>query len=160
MFHPLAVRFFIQRLVVERNFAGGNPSEEVSDAGVAKPGQDAFGAFGFAEGSEQFLRRRLGLRTSLFNAEQHREVVPQRAAGASVLAIVLGFGAAARAVVVLGDARAIDTDGIVAMGKGSSGEHAVHAASRARPVRAHGNREAGPADPAFGPTGAVFAGHP
>jgi hypothetical protein len=62
---------------------------------------------------------------------------------------MLSLGAATGAVVVLGDSRAIDADRL-AVGSRPAGEHALCPAAGAGSVRAHGDREAGPADPASG----------
>ena len=79
-------------------------------------------------------------------------------AGAGVLAVVLGFRPATGTVVILGDAGAINADWLVTMGSRPAGEHAFCPAAGAGAVGAHGDREAGPADPAFRPAGTVLTG--
>jgi len=94
VFHPQAVWFLIQCLVAERDPAGGKSLEQVADAGFAEPGEDAFGALGSAERAKQFRRRRFRS-SGIVDAQQDGDVVPKRATGANVLAVMLGFRAAA-----------------------------------------------------------------
>jgi hypothetical protein len=159
VFHPQAVWFLIQCLVAERDLVGGKPLEQVADSGFAQPREDAFGALGSAERAKQFRRPRLRS-AGIVDAQQYGEVVPKRATGARVLTVVLGFRAAARAVVVLRDTRAIDTHRLIAVGSRPAREHALCSAAKAGPVHAHGDGETGPADPAFWPAGAVPASCP
>ncbi|ELT42637.1 hypothetical protein G205_23212 [Arthrobacter nitrophenolicus] len=73
---------------------------------------------------------------------------------------MLCFRPAVGAVVILGDAGAIGADWLVTVGSRPAWKHPLCPAAGAGAVGAHGDREAGPADPAFRPAGTVLTGRP
>jgi hypothetical protein len=76
MFHAQPGGFLVESFVAEGDVPGSESFEQFADASSAEPGEDAFGALGSAERSEQFRCRRLrGL--GFVDVQQRRKVVPE-----------------------------------------------------------------------------------
>jgi hypothetical protein len=97
----------VKGLVAEREVAGADSGEEFLGVGAAHPGVDALRAVGLRQDSDQAFEAQI---RGTAGVEESIQVGPEDAADAVAGAEPLGFGAAAPAGHVGGDAGAVPAD--------------------------------------------------